>query len=284
MDWSLHCRKSITKQQLKILHRTRLRKYNLEKPPEDNYQEAQWQTDDNIVVPQDDLYTIAWETEFDGHLFDIPIIYNDPNAIDFDESHTQGPDTVIVPRSYFHDSSDGQNWETCPTSHPTLPQTLMPKSNGQSQDIETSTDLTQNDNAKHISDSSTDAEITCKPVTQPPIMESDTSSTLDINNPTAENIPKKESNSSRGGKYNLRPKPILITQKNTDFDVRKILFLSPLFVCHFCPLFYLLHTHHSLLFSLSFWGIYKITKNVKKTKFTQQRNSKPINKYNDNFN
>ena len=83
----------------------------------------------------------------------------------------------------------------------------MPKSNGQNQDIETSIDLTQIDNAKHISESSTDAEITCKPVTQPPIMASDTSSTLDINKPTAENIPKKESKSSRGGKYNLRPNP-----------------------------------------------------------------------------
>ena len=38
-----------------ILHRIRLRKHNPEKPPEDNYSEAQWQTDDNIVVPQDDL-------------------------------------------------------------------------------------------------------------------------------------------------------------------------------------------------------------------------------------
>ena len=94
------------------LHRIRLRKYNPEKPPDDNYQGAQWQIEDNIVVPQDDLYTIAGEAEFGGHLFDIPIIYTDPNAIDFDDSHTQGPDTVIVPRSYFHDSSNGQNRET----------------------------------------------------------------------------------------------------------------------------------------------------------------------------
>ena len=42
-----------------ILPRIRLRKYNPEKPPEDNYQEARWQIDDNIVVPQDDLYTIV---------------------------------------------------------------------------------------------------------------------------------------------------------------------------------------------------------------------------------
>ena len=190
-----------------ILHRIRLRKYNPEKPPEDNYQEAQWQIDDNIVVPQDDLYTIAWEADFGGNQFDIPIIYTDPNATDFDESHTQGPDTVIVPRSYFHDSSNGQNRETRPIYDPSVTRTLTPKSNGQSQDIETSTDLIQNDNAKHISESSTDAEITCKPVTKTPSMQSDTSSTLDSNNPTAEKVPKKESEYSRGGKYNLRPNP-----------------------------------------------------------------------------
>ena len=68
-----------------ILDRIRLRKYNPETPPEDNYLEARWRIDDNIVVPQDDLYTIAWEVEFGGHLFDIPIIYTDRNAIDFDD-------------------------------------------------------------------------------------------------------------------------------------------------------------------------------------------------------
>ena len=68
-----------------ILHRIRLRKYNPEKPPDDNYQEIRWQIDDNIVVPQDDLYTFALEAEFGGHLFDIAIIYTDLNAIDFDD-------------------------------------------------------------------------------------------------------------------------------------------------------------------------------------------------------
>ena len=94
-----------------------------------------------------------------------------------------------------------------PISDPPVPRTLMPKSNGQTQDIETTIDLTHNDNTKHIYASSTDAEITCKPVTQPPLTKSDISSTLDNNIPTAENIPEKESNSSRGGKYNLRPNP-----------------------------------------------------------------------------
>ena len=134
-------------------------------------------------------------------------MYTDTNAIDFDDSHTQGPVTVIVPRSNFHDSSNNQNRETRPISDPSVSQTPKTKLNGQSKDIETTTDLTQIDNAKHIYESITDAEITCKPVTQPPLTESDTSSTLDSNNPRAENTPEKESNHSRGGKYNLRPNP-----------------------------------------------------------------------------
>ena len=71
-----------------ILHRIRFRKYNSESPPEDKYQEVQWPIDDNIIVPQDDSYTLAWEAESGGLLFDIPIIYTGPNPIDFDESYT----------------------------------------------------------------------------------------------------------------------------------------------------------------------------------------------------
>ena len=190
-----------------ILHRIRLRKYNPEKPPEDIYQETRWQIDDNIVVPRDDLYTIAWEAGFGGHLFDIPIIYTDPNAIDFEDSHTQGPDTVIVPRSYFQDSHDGQNREICPIFDPPTPQNLRPKSNGQSQDIETTIDLTHNDNSKRASEPSTDTETAREPMTQPPLGQSDTPSTFVINDPTTEDIPQTEPSHFRGGKYNLRPNP-----------------------------------------------------------------------------
>ena len=190
-----------------ILHRIRLRKYNPEKPPEDNCQETQWQIGDNIVVPQDDLYTTAWEAEFGGHLFDIPIIYTDPNAIDFDDSHIQGPQTVIIPRSYFHDSSNGQNRETCRIFDPPVPQNLTPKSNGQSQDIETTTDLTHNDNSKQTSEPSTDTETACEPMIQPPLGQSRTPSQFEINDPTTEDILQTEPSHSRGGTYNLRPNP-----------------------------------------------------------------------------
>ena len=133
-----------TTNKTQILHRICLRKYNPEKPAEDKYQDVQWQIDDSIVIPQDDLYTLAWEAESGGRLFDIPIIYTDPNANEFDEKYRQGADTVIVPRSYFHDSTDGQNGKTCPTSDPSvgLPSNL--KLHGQSQDVETATDLGHN--------------------------------------------------------------------------------------------------------------------------------------------
>ena len=192
---------------IQILHRIRLRKYNPEKPPEDKYQDAQWQTDDNIVVPQGDLYTISWETEFGGHLFDFPIINTDANAIDFDESYTQGPDTVIVPRSYFHDSSNGQNGETCPNSDPSVPQILKPKLNGQNQDIESTTDLAQRDISQQMFEPSTDTATAYEPMPQPPSRQSDNPSTLDFNGPTTENIPQTEPSHFRGGNYNLRRNP-----------------------------------------------------------------------------
>ena len=142
-----------------------------------------------------------------GHLFDIPIIYTDPNAIDFDESYTQGPDTVIVPRSYFHDSSDGQNRETRPISNPSVPQLSKSKLNGQSQDIETTTDLAQNDNSEQTFEPSTDTETECEPIPQSTSKQVDAPPTLEINDPTNENIPQNAPSHSRGGNYNLRPNP-----------------------------------------------------------------------------
>ena len=149
---------------------------------------------------------MAWEAEFGGHLFDSSIINTDPSAIDFDESYTQGPDTVIVPLPYFHDPSDGQNWETYPTFDPTA-DPPEPKSNSQSQDIETTADLSLNDSSDQTSEPSTDTEIACEPMLQPPSKQSDNLSTLEINNPTTENNPQNEPGHSRGGKYNLRPNP-----------------------------------------------------------------------------
>ena len=47
-----------------ILHRIRLRKYEPNAVPEDVRPEGNLQPDDEIIIPQDDLYVITWETNF----------------------------------------------------------------------------------------------------------------------------------------------------------------------------------------------------------------------------
>ena len=121
-------------------------------------------------------------------LFDIPLIYTDRNAIDFDERYTQGPDTVIVPRSYFHDSSDGQNQETCPTSDTPVVHPSNLKPNGQNRDIESTRDLAHNDRSQQKPEQSTDTETAYEPMSQPASRLSDNPSTLEINYPTTELI------------------------------------------------------------------------------------------------
>ena len=79
----IHNVQKLNTNKTQTLRRIRPRKYKPETPPEDNHQDTHWQIDDNIIIPQVDLYTMAWEAEFSGHLFDIPIIYTDPKEIEF---------------------------------------------------------------------------------------------------------------------------------------------------------------------------------------------------------
>ena len=48
-----------------ILHRIRLRKYTPNTTLQDTRLEGNLQADDEIIIPQDDLYIISWETNFD---------------------------------------------------------------------------------------------------------------------------------------------------------------------------------------------------------------------------
>ena len=53
-----------------ILHRIRLEKLVPKTPLEDKYKEEKLQPDEEIVIPQDDLYLISWELDFDYELFE----------------------------------------------------------------------------------------------------------------------------------------------------------------------------------------------------------------------
>ena len=59
-----------------ILHRIRLKRFIPNSPIEDICPEGNFQKDDNIVIPQDDLYTIAWESDFGDLPFDRPNEHN----------------------------------------------------------------------------------------------------------------------------------------------------------------------------------------------------------------
>ena len=77
MDRTLYCRKSLTEQPNKyytvkklnsnktqILHRIRLRKFEPNTVLQDIRPEGNLQPDDEIIIPQDDLYVLTWETNF----------------------------------------------------------------------------------------------------------------------------------------------------------------------------------------------------------------------------
>ena len=53
-----------------ILHRIRLNKFVPNVPLEDKYKEENLQPDESIIIPQNDLYTISWEADFEYELFE----------------------------------------------------------------------------------------------------------------------------------------------------------------------------------------------------------------------
>ena len=53
-----------------ILHWIRLKKFVPVVPLEDQYKEEKLQPDESIIIPQDHLYTISWEADFEYELFE----------------------------------------------------------------------------------------------------------------------------------------------------------------------------------------------------------------------
>ena len=91
------------------------------------------------------------------------------------------------------------------TSDPSILQPSNPKLHGQSQDIETTTDLAHDDSSEQTPEPSTDTGTACELMSQPPSRQSDNPSTFEINDHTTETVPRNEPSHSRDGKYKLRP-------------------------------------------------------------------------------
>ena len=80
MDWPIVVQKVLSNDnyivrrlntnKTQILHRIRLKKFVPNTPLEDKYSGGKLQPDEEIVIPQDDLYTISWEIDCDYELFE----------------------------------------------------------------------------------------------------------------------------------------------------------------------------------------------------------------------
>ena len=87
-----------------ILHCIRLRKYTSNTDIRDIRPEGNLQADDEIVIRQDDLYIISWETEFD----DFPPNSEFKNASDDPSKNSDPRDAIITDldlRSTRHDQN-----------------------------------------------------------------------------------------------------------------------------------------------------------------------------------
>ena len=76
----------------KSLHRIRLRKYTPNTTIQDTRPEGNLQADNEIVISQDDLYIISWETNFD----DFPSHSQPENTPDEYATHSDEQDAIIT--------------------------------------------------------------------------------------------------------------------------------------------------------------------------------------------
>ena len=88
-----------------ILHRIRLKKFVPNKPLEDGYQNEKLQADEEINIPQDDRYTISWESNF-GEQLENTISNNWTNSSTRTSVNTP---IVLVPRERINSNTSEQH-------------------------------------------------------------------------------------------------------------------------------------------------------------------------------
>ena len=179
-----------------IPHRIRLKKFVPNAPLEDKYDGEKLQPDNEIVIPQDDLYSISWEVDFEYDLFE-------PRKEDWTDVATRRPT----------DAEDG-NTDYYVTENEHGSASEAESNNEQSND----NDVNENETRTH-SRNSRDVTSPLDDRTNGIQNENDVTNDLqdtgNVSNRGADitvpGIPEKESfeenSSPRGGRYNLRPNP-----------------------------------------------------------------------------
>ena len=101
------CAKLLTNQ-TQLLHRIRLKKFIPNKPITDSFQNEELQADDDIILPQDDLYTLAWETDLGIQLSE--------------QSDTVSTPVSVRPQAHENETADeADTTRKCVDSNPNNP-------------------------------------------------------------------------------------------------------------------------------------------------------------------
>ena len=196
-----------------ILHRIRLKKFVPNAPLEDKYDGEKLQPDNEIVIPQDDLYTISWEVDFEYDLFeprkenwtDVATrrptdaeSTNTDNDVTDEESASNESCSERTTRNYVTENErvSNESYNERKTEYDVTEDEISPRENNSSDEPSPPTQTSQrteneNDVTNDLKDtenvSNTGADITVPGI--------------------SENGNLNENSSPRGGKYNLRPNP-----------------------------------------------------------------------------
>ena len=208
--------RKLSSNKTQILHRIRLRKYVPNTELCDVRPEGNLQADDEIIIPQDDLYIISWETEFaefpphpdtGDTPDDFPTNSDQPDAINTDldlrstRRDADSNDNAATPRE--HQNSDIDSRSTGPNKDTDSAVTEQPAENSPDMDFRS-----------NRPQSTTDPEIEEMPFKSPSEMpNSDFSNSSGRDTSVPDLLEREhdekvvENESPRGGKYNLRPNP-----------------------------------------------------------------------------
>ena len=179
-----------------IFHRIRLKKFVPNAPLEDKYDGEKLQPDNEIVIPQDDLYSISWEVDFEYDLFE-------PRKEDWTDVATRRPT----------DAEDG-NTDYYVTENEHDRASEAESNNEQSND----NDVNENETRTHSRNSrgvTSPLDDRTNGIQNENDVTNDLQDTGNVSNRGADitvpGISEKESfeenSSPRGGRYNLRPNP-----------------------------------------------------------------------------
>ena len=209
--------RKINTNKTQILHRIRLRKFVPNTPIEDSYSDTQLQPDNEIIIPQDDLYSLAWEIDFGNTPFQSEQVQDDSQSANETE-HTN--ESTNDQTDWSVHSSNGQTETTTLNNDVSTNNEPNTKQAGPSKVDQNYSDSNENASSKACeqngNDVTTSLDRPAEPNSNTDPNESGKTDAISKNSGGDITVPgisernddlPNENSSPRGGKYNLRPNP-----------------------------------------------------------------------------